>query len=413
MRYKKTLRYLLSVIILVICCLYFTVTSFALSLSELPLGNQQFVAKQFLGANSIGRSNVAVFMVDFPDVVNNYSYVTPQSMYAHLFTNPVTSENPYGNLSDYYTKSSDGRFYMSGEVFGWYSATKPRSYYSTDERIDQLVIEIINYYKKSGVDLSSFDADRNGIIDGIYLMFAGESDTVFYDYTRTVKTPVKVVDNLYYSAYSMISSPKLSKFIHEAAHQIGGIDYYYSQNNDSFYGIGGLDMMDGMVGDHNSFTKLLFGWANPTIITPNNIPTKLTIQSTDISNSCAVIFPSEQIDYHSSYYVIEYIKPTGLWDFRTARSVFMDGAIRILEVNAQTNFERNSFTLPTKDILKVIESDTDNSLQQGNTLLSYDDLFTDLSAPITIKLNNSTFLTLSHFSVKDNEASFKIKINKR
>lgn len=414
MKIKKLHKYFSFVLIFIVAVLTSNITALALdaTTSEFDTGGGfPTHISQSMQAN--GDAKIAVFMVEFADIANTDPSITPESLHNHLFVNTPTEDNPYGSLTKYYQTSSNGRLNLSGEVFGWYKAKNKRSYYNTDERKEKLISSMINHYTKMGVDFSIFDLDNNHSIDGVYLLFAGGSDNVFYDYTKSSNIDIKNINKTIYS-YSLISSTKLSKFIHETGHQLGMTDYYYNENGANYYGMGGLDMMDGMIGDHNAFTKLLLGWVSPLPITPNMISpngTNVSITPTTYNNDAIVIFPTDKVNYYGKYYVIEYIKPEKLWDFSTAKNTFSDGALRIIEVNATVSSNYDSFMQPIKNIVTIVEADNDNSLSnKSNSLLSPKDLFIKSDDTTTLKLTNKLSLTISDLNINDNLANFNINI---
>ena len=89
-----------------------------------------------------------------------------------------------------------------------------------------------------------------------------------------------------------------------------GIDDYYDYDDSKGVdgGIGGGDMMDANVGDHNAFTKLLLGWVDPYVVTGN---CSLTLSSFGASGDCVMICKNKA-DPFSEYYIIDYYTPDGL-----------------------------------------------------------------------------------------------------
>lgn len=409
---KKIYKLFIFLFTLIICTFSLNVNVFSLTAgtpTSMPGGG--FPSHTSPALPSHGNAKIAVFMVEFDDIQNIDPAITSQNMSNHLFVNSPTDTNPYGSLTNYYKTSSNGNLNITGEVFGWYKAKKNRAYYDTDEKKEKLITNIINFYSKQGVDFSSFDADSNDVIDGIYLLFAGSADASFFDYTKSADLYIKNIDKNI-NSYSFVGGTKLSKFIHEAGHQLGVTDYYYNENGSLYYGLGGLDMMDGMIGDHNAFTKLLLGWTNPLPITPNMVnetPTNVVISSSATNHGSVVLFPTNKINYYGKYFVIEYIKPEALWNFSSAQTTFGSGALRIIEVNANVTSDYDSFKQPLKNIVTIVEADNDNSLSsQNNTILSPKDLFSNKDDSITLKLNNELSVNISNFSGDDSGATFSI-----
>lgn len=104
--------------------------------------------------------------------------------------------------------------------------------------------------------------------------------------------------------------------IHETGHGLGLKDYYdtsYSGKNPC----GSVDMMDHNVGDHCAYSKSLYGWVNPTVVTG---PTEVTIKSFTETGDCIMVpyrgFYKDHEQYGNSFYteylMLELYTPTGL-----------------------------------------------------------------------------------------------------
>ena len=63
------------------------------------------------------------------------------------------------------------------------------------------------------------------------------------------------------------AKPDAHTFIHETGHMIGLDDYYsYDRGKGDYGGLGGLDMMDFNIGDHNGYSKWMLGWLHPQMV---------------------------------------------------------------------------------------------------------------------------------------------------
>src|SRR5205085_9571813 len=82
--------------------------------------------------------------------------------------------------------------------------------------------------------------------------------------------------------------------IHEMGHAFGLPDYYdYEPGNGPDGGLGGLDMMDANVGNHNAFSRWLLDWIQPDVIGSGS-PTLRQLNSSSSSSSehkAIAIFP--------------------------------------------------------------------------------------------------------------------------
>lgn len=103
--------------------------------------------------------------------------------------------------------------------------------------------------------------------------------------------------------------------IHETGHGLGLPDYYdYDYKRSPLCGV---DMMDHNVGDHNSYSKSLYGWTNPVVVTG---PTRVTVKSFTKTGECIMVpyrgyFDSDSKylnTFFTEYIAIELYNPTGV-----------------------------------------------------------------------------------------------------
>ncbi len=234
---------------------------------------------------SIGKAKPLVLLIDFPDQ-HRPRHVTAEGIQKLLF-----SLNEPDSLAAFYYRSSYGRLTIEGKVYGWYRMKAERSSYESDTEI---MNEVINYYiNEKGINLSDYDADNNGEVDSLYVLWAGNmqggSDMWGSAYRSTWNgSPEdwnrKITGYIFVPGITIWSSvPPLvcntNSLIHESGHLLGLNDYYsydtsQRENKDGTVytggalegGLGGMDMMDTNIGDHNIFSKWLLGWTEPEII---------------------------------------------------------------------------------------------------------------------------------------------------
>ena len=78
-------------------------------------------------------------------------------------------------------------------------------------------------------------------------------------------------------------------------------DYYdYEEGNGPDGGIGGGDMMDYNVGDHNAYSKMMLGWISPIVMTDTDT---ITLSSFGSSGDAIFIFKDYNGSFFSEYYV--------------------------------------------------------------------------------------------------------------
>ena len=101
-------------------------------------------------------------------------------------------------------------------------------------------------------------------------------------------------------------------FIHEFGHLLGADDYY-----DTAYvnpPMAGHDSMDGMIGDHNPYTKFNYGWlTNSRLIVADDTVT-VTLEDFSENGDTIIIANNwdESLGAYQEYYVLVYYKNVGL-----------------------------------------------------------------------------------------------------
>lgn len=158
----------------------------------------------------IGSPKVPVLLVQFSDmqftsdvIIDKnikHSDVTVNQFY-NLFcngSNTTVEEKDYmqliGSVSpvkDYFTYQSDGLFQPDFEVIG--PVTLPKSYayygrdnsdYSRDVNINEFFNESIKLASKIGVDWTIFDNDKNGVVDFVFFIYAGEGQNSYGTFSQ-------------------------------------------------------------------------------------------------------------------------------------------------------------------------------------------------------------------------------------
>lgn len=117
--------------------------------------------------------------------------------------------------------------------------------------------------------------------------------------------------------------------IHETGHGLGLPDYYNTDGRQDGVTSGCVDMMAYNVGDHNSHSKSLLGWVNPTVVTG---PTEVELKSFTKTGDC-IYLPyrgyyddGNEIDkkykntFSTEYIAIELMTPTGVNELDSTHS---------------------------------------------------------------------------------------------
>lgn len=271
--------------------------------------------------------------------------------------NGTSADTGWQSVNSYYKKSSYGKLDMTFDVQKPFVTDKNYKYYEDysskitvdGETItktgDILLLELaLAYYEKS-LDLTKYDTDNDGIIDAVYLIYSApvtydseaNADSIYWAYVTTYPTETQKYDGLevgYYlfagfdfmdehtgnsndtylgqEGYTPYSGLKImaETYIHETGHLLGLDDYYdYEDAKGSGEGLGGADMMDYNVGDHDAYSKLILGWVDPTVITTTQT---VTINAFESSGQFLMVLLDYDGTYFSEYLLIDLYANTGL-----------------------------------------------------------------------------------------------------
>ena len=305
---------------------------------------------------STGIAKPLVLLIDFPDYVRP-RFVTAEGVRKAIFD----IDNP-DSLGAFYYRSSFGRLTIDGTVLDWYRASKKRASYSSDT---ELMAEAVNYYiRNEKLDLKDYDANGDGVLDSLYVLWAGNMNAGSDDmwsvayrsswYGSPAEWSVRVDGYIFVPGTTVWSSvPPLkcnvNSLTHETGHLLGLNDYYsYDTTDKRDYGaaytggaleggMGGMDMMDANIADHNAFSKWLLGWIDPVVVEYEDIPklseTVNRFSLRPISLNGDAIFvklkPSETL--FTELFVIEFVAPAGNAEELTR---LKEPVVRILHVDA-------------------------------------------------------------------------------
>jgi len=405
------------------------------------------------GITPTGQQNVLVIPINFTD----YKFTEEDENRLEIAFFGTSEETGWESVQSYYEKSSYGKFFLNGTVLEPFETNKASTYYARKYNqgydADYEVIRAALKYYDSQIDYSLYDNNDDGYIDGLYFIYAApvwygnntgstnDSDLwwayVYYYYTEDYEYYDGVEANYYmwagidfmdeaivYDDYTdEYIDVNASTYIHETGHLLGLYDYYdYDDTVGPDGGLGGADMMDYTVGDHNPFTKIILDWVDPIIV--SNQSTTITINSFTETGDVILVSPNWNSSYFDEYFLIEYYTPTNLNEIHAGyNGLYSISGIRIIHVNAQINPNQekdyelflydNSDTM-TK-LLKPVEADNDNSVEQFS-IAENSDLFQlggSFGSSTDYKLRNGQIVNfnIEIISLTSNQAEIKITFN--
>jgi M6 family metalloprotease-like protein len=171
-----------------------------------------------------------------------------------------------GSVRDYFYEVSNGQLELTSDVYGYYRARHPKSWYEGLPGYtgsDSLVREMMNYFDPL-VDFSKYDNDKNGTTEAVNFVYAGSGQTYaqgLWPHSGNVGQTRDGVSVGRYNMSDMGTSLTLYVFCHENGHMIfGWPDLYWFGD----YCIMGNRMSDVNPQAVNDFYRADQGWI-PTV----------------------------------------------------------------------------------------------------------------------------------------------------
>ncbi len=223
----------------------------------------------------------------------NFSNTTPQHT-REEFDNMMNQEGyaGIGSFRDYYYQSSYGKLDIETTVTPWITLPDTKLYYGTDG-VSLIISEAL---KKLGsdYDLSQFDNDGDGVLDGLTVVHQGAgqeataSTSDIWSHSGVIYG--LTVNGVTVSRYTIVPEllgstgiTTLGVITHEFGHNLGAPDFYdtdYSESGGEFGGTGKWDLMasgawnctlstrpGNCPSGINAWQKYVFGWCDMETLT--------------------------------------------------------------------------------------------------------------------------------------------------
>ncbi len=305
---------------------------------------------------SKGEQNLLVIPVEFSDfpaesLVPSVADATEAKAQAKQFIQDAffgaTEDTGWESLKSYYYKSSYGQLTLNGFVTDWFmldkSVTELLEYWK-DVPVSAggnggynstwyILREAVKWYKSvskenNWPDIKEFDKNHDGMIDGVWLVnsagikaYSSDDFWAFtywdinnpdassgYDVENPMAVPYCSASYKFLENGGYNGKPDSHTMIHETGHLMG-IEDYYTYDKGGWGPAGGGDMMDQNVGDHDAFTKTLYGWTNPYYVTGD---AEITIKPFQENGDCIIVKNGWNGHAFDEYLIIEFYTPTGL-----------------------------------------------------------------------------------------------------
>ena len=301
---------------------------------------------------------IPVKFTDSDQFISNYTNVKEDIHKAFFGTN---EECGWRSVKTFYEEESKNLISISGTTSNWYNSGLSYKDCYDPANIATLKNNAVEWYFDNNPteDRKSYDADRDGYIDGLSLIFAapdystghleGEGAGNLWAMVKTVGNQQKNVnkpvsckfmwasyDSLY--ATRAIALERTGKsnysendkygeshatywgedtrtYIHETGHMLGLFDYYSSTEN-NIYPAGHTNIQTLNFLSHDPYSLLQYGWAEPYI--PEFTQT-ITITDFQDNHDVIMLKPNNSIvnSPFDEYILIDLYAPTGLNKFNS------------------------------------------------------------------------------------------------
>jgi M6 family metalloprotease-like protein len=202
-----------------------------------------------------------------------------------------------GSFKDYYIENSLGQLEVTSLVTEWVTLPKNHDYYGPREVWGEFAYEAIKAASNQGVDMSQFDNDGDGIVEGIAIIHQGPGQEVTSNeldiwshswslasagYSQIARTFNGVLVNQYTTQPETRNTTgtinTIGVMCHEFGHNLGAADYYDTdaEENGTYQGTGRWDLMasgsyngspsGSTPSHHNPYNKILYNWTSATLI---------------------------------------------------------------------------------------------------------------------------------------------------
>lgn len=239
-----------------------------------------------------------VILLNFKDV--KFQNSDPNKQFSALLNETGYSANgATGSARDYFMACSGGIFRPTFDVVGPYTLENNQVYYGANksdggintQRMQNLVKEACELAIRNGVDFTKYDENNDGVVDNIFIYYAGYSEadgggenTIWPHRSTVVDKPTYGGKQVYdYACTSELKTTQgrmlgqmcgIGTFCHEFSHVLGLPDMYNTTNSKA-YTVGKWDLMaSGNYNNesrtpisHSAFERFMLGWLIPEQIT--------------------------------------------------------------------------------------------------------------------------------------------------
>lgn len=415
-----------------------------------------------------------VILVEYSDVP--FTHSNPGQYFNDLINKKGFNEyGATGSALDYFTEQSVGKFTPSFDVYGPVKLPNKREYYGgnvggDDKNPHLMVTDAIKILDQEGVDFSQYDTNRDGVIDNVYVFYAGqgEADSGIANTVWPHSWDVRYggvtlrVDGVLVGHYacsnewdSMYKRPDgIGTFVHEFSHVMGLPDLYHTTNAYATYTPDKYSVLD--YGPYNNqgrtppnygaFELNATGWVEPIML---NEPMTVSLQN--ITSGQFGLIPTSK---DTEFFLLEnrqqdgwdkYIPGHGMliWHIDYNKSVFTNNTVNnsqshqyvdIEEANGRANSSseanmagypfpgtsgNTSFTSTTTPALKdwsnrainypITDITEKNGIITFKVLGGYEPL--DVPQPVAVDANENEYYFIASWNAIDRATDYFITVS--
>lgn len=317
----------------------------------------------------LGSPKGLIIMVEYSDV-KFYNPDAPNYFNEMINGEEFTLYGGTGSVLQYFADQSGGKFIPSFDILGPVTLPQTQRYYGGnngggDSNPSQMVIDAVELLDPD-VDFSIYDTDGDGIIDNVYLFYAGQGeadygspDTVWpHSWDLRLGNKEITVDGVVLAKYACSNewqqnSPcGIGTFVHEFSHVLGLPDLYNTIYGSSDYTPGAYSVLDR--GPYNNqgrtppnytaFERNALGWDEPLIL---DVP--MSVAFDDIACGAFGLIPSSDTN---EFFLLENRQKKG-WDAYIPHHGLLIWHIDYDPAVFQGNAVNNDRNHPCVDIVKA------------------------------------------------------------
>jgi immune inhibitor A len=250
-----------------------------------------------------GEAHCAVLPIKFPDVPPSPSH------HSDYWSNMFFGEGTYTTHS-YYRQVSDGALDLGGAVLtnpgesdGYWMADFPKTTYDWDtDLLGEILDKADPYY-----DFSDYDADGNDEADGVFFIYAGDTDGWGDFYWGWATYGGYVVDGVRVGPLMFVGEHLMTYRVaaHEFGHMMGLPDYYDYTFKSNGIGVWGL------MGKGEAYmcarARTQLGWVDPIALSLDTYDVHFTPRS----ENGDVYRLWHMGEYGAEYFLLEWVTHTG------------------------------------------------------------------------------------------------------